>query len=117
MVFNVLLVNQDDHVKNIAFLMDRKGKWKLAPAYDLTFAYNLENRWLRAHQMRVNGKTSDITYDDLIESGKSMGIAARKCAGIIQTVNSVKEEYVSYMKDAGVSAKTAKTLLPILPMI
>ena len=117
MVFNVLLVNQDDHVKNIAFLMDRKGKWKLAPAYDLTFAYNLENRWLRAHQMRVNGKTSDITYDDLIESGKSMGIAARKCAGIIQTVKGVKEEYVSYMKDAGVSAKTAKTLLPILPMI
>ena len=117
MVFNVLLVNQDDHVKNIAFLMDRKGKWKLAPAYDLTFAYNLSNRWLRAHQMRVNGKTDDITYEDLLASGKNMGLSARKCAGIIQTVRSVKEEYISYMKDAGVSMKTAKALLPILPVI
>ncbi|MBR5974394.1 MAG: type II toxin-antitoxin system HipA family toxin [Clostridiales bacterium] len=115
MVFNVLLVNQDDHVKNIAFLMDRRGIWKLAPAYDLTFAYNLENRWLRAHQMRVNGKTTDISYEDLIESGKSMGLTPRKCTGIIQTIRSVKEDYISYMKDAGVSMKTAKTLVKILP--
>ncbi len=117
MVFNVLLVNQDDHVKNIAFLMDKRGQWKLAPAYDLTFAYNLENQWLRAHQMRVQGKTDGITYDDLIASGKAMGLSARKSAGIIQKVKSVKEEFASYMKQSGVSMKTAKALLPILPKI
>ncbi|MBR5976064.1 MAG: type II toxin-antitoxin system HipA family toxin [Clostridiales bacterium] len=117
MVFNVLLVNQDDHVKNIAFLMDKRGNWKLAPAYDLTFAYNLENRWLRAHQMRVNGKTTDISLEDLIESGKRMGLAHRKCTGIIETIRSVKEDYISHMKDSEVSTKTAKTLFAVLPSI
>lgn len=117
MVFNVLLVNQDDHVKNIAFLMDKRGNWKLAPAYDLTFAYNLENRWLREHQMRVNGKTTDISLEDLIESGKRMSLTHRKCTGIIETIRSVREGYISYMKDAGVSTKTAKTLFAVLPSI
>ena len=58
MVFNCLAVNQDDHVKNVSFLMDRTGEWRLSPAYDITFSYNPTNRWLRAHQMSVNQKTN-----------------------------------------------------------
>lgn len=52
MIFNCLAVNQDDHVKNISFLMNRNGDWKLSPAYDVTFSYNPTNRWLRSHQDR-----------------------------------------------------------------
>lgn len=37
-VFNVLAHNRDDHAKNFSFLMDETGKWKLSPAYDLTFS-------------------------------------------------------------------------------
>ena len=44
MVFNVLAVNQDDHVKNISFLMDRNGKWRLSPAYDITYSYDITNK-------------------------------------------------------------------------
>ena len=58
MVFNCLAVNQDDHVKNVSFLMDRTGEWRLSPAYDITFSYNPTNKWLRAHQMSVNQKTN-----------------------------------------------------------
>ncbi len=66
MVFNVIMVNQDDHVKNISFLMNRDGSWKLAPAFDVTFSYNLNNRWLKSHQMLVNGKGDHIVLDEMI---------------------------------------------------
>ena len=59
MVFNVLAVNQDDHVKNVSFLMDRSGEWTLSPAYDITFSYDAGNKWLRAHQMTINGITAN----------------------------------------------------------
>ena len=74
MVFNVLARNQDDHVKNISFLMDRSGRWSLAPAYDVTYAYNPDGIWTGTHQMSVNGKRSDITRQDLMASAKTIGI-------------------------------------------
>lgn len=60
MVFNVLAVNQDDHVKNISFLVDQNGIWTLSPACDITFACDAGNKWLQVHQMTINGKKSDI---------------------------------------------------------
>jgi len=63
--FNLIARNQDDHVKNISFLMDARGSWKLAPAYDLTYGYDPENRWMAQHQMGVNGKFDGFTRDDL----------------------------------------------------
>ena len=86
MVFNCLAVNQDDHVKNISFIMDRSGKWTLSPAYDITFSYNPTNKWLRAHQMTVNGKTLGIGISDLLEAGDKMGIKGRRCKDIINEV-------------------------------
>lgn len=65
MVFNVVIRNQDDHTKNISFLMDNAGKWRLSPAYDLGFAYNPKGAWTNTHQMSINGKFDDITRKDL----------------------------------------------------
>ena len=65
MVFNVVIRNQDDHTKNISFLMDNVGKWRLSPAYDLGFAYNPKGAWTNTHQMSINGKFDDITRKDL----------------------------------------------------
>jgi serine/threonine-protein kinase HipA len=65
LAFNVVARNQDDHVKNIAFLMDRGGRWSLSPAFDLVYAYNPAGRWTSAHQMSVNGKRDRITREDL----------------------------------------------------
>ena len=68
MVFHVATVNFDDHVKNFGFLMNRAGRWRLAPAYDVTYAEN--DRWTRQHQMSVRGKFRGITRGDLLEVGE-----------------------------------------------
>jgi serine/threonine-protein kinase HipA len=102
MVFNCIAVNQDDHVKNISFLMDRYGRWRLAPAYDITFSYNTDNRWLRAHQMTINGKNTNITRGDLLEAGRKMGIKARKCNDIIERVESIVGNFENYAMEAGI---------------
>lgn len=74
MVFNVVARNLDDHTKNICFLMDKTGKWKLSPAYDITFAYDLNNRWLKQHQMSINNKRNNITFQDLITVGEKFSV-------------------------------------------
>ena len=66
MVFNVVVRNQDDHTKNISFLMDENGKWRLSPAYDMGYAYNPQGGWTATHQMSVNGKFDNITRQDLL---------------------------------------------------
>ena len=66
MVFNVVVRNQDDHTKNISFLMEEDGKWRLSPAYDMGYAYNPQGGWTATHQMSINGKFDDITKDNLL---------------------------------------------------
>lgn len=72
MVFNVMGINQDDHVKNLSFHMDRSGGWLLTPAYDVTFAYG--EGWTRAHQLRIRDKTTEIRDVDLVAVAKEFGI-------------------------------------------
>ncbi len=67
MVFNVVVRNQDDHTKNISFLMNEEGRWRLSPAYDMGYAYNPDGGWTNTHQMSINGKFDDITRKDLLE--------------------------------------------------
>lgn len=89
MVFNVVVRNQDDHTKNISFLMDRDGKWRLSPAYDMGYAYNPDGQWTSAHQMSINGKFSSITKEDLLECGVKNNIknAARIIAEVCQAAS------------------------------
>jgi len=70
MVFNVVARNQDDHVKNIAFLMDRHGEWSLSPAFDVVYVYNPAGRWTSQHQMSINGKRDGFTREDLRRVGE-----------------------------------------------
>jgi serine/threonine-protein kinase HipA len=65
MVFNVLAVNNDDHTKNFSFLLREGGRWELAPAYDITHAFKLDSKWVKEHQMSVNGKFDKITRADV----------------------------------------------------
>jgi len=74
MVFNVVARNQDDHTKNISFLMDKTGKWRLSPAYDVTWSYNLQGEWTNVHQMSINQKRDDFSTSDLIEVARRQGI-------------------------------------------
>ncbi len=74
MAFNVVARNQDDHTKNISFLMNQAGKWKLSPAYDISWAYNPQGNWTSKHQMSINNKWDNITREDLIAVAKNMNI-------------------------------------------
>lgn len=114
MVFNCLAVNQDDHVKNISFLMDRAGKWMLSPAYDITFSYNPANKWLCAHQMTVNGKTKEIGLTDLLEAGSKMEIKERRCKDIISEVGTSVSDFATFAEQAGIKEKTTEYINSII---
>lgn len=71
-LFNLVGCNQDDHVKNFAFLMDQRGDWDLAPAYDLCHAEG--SAFTRHHQLSIAGKTSDFTKQDLKHLADQAGL-------------------------------------------
>jgi serine/threonine-protein kinase HipA len=102
MVFNVVARNQDDHTKNIAFLMDPSGRWRLAPAYDVIWAYNPAGRWTPRHQMAANGKTDDFARSDLTAVGRRFGI--RDPGGIVDDVASIVGQWPQYADKAEVDA-------------
>lgn len=117
MVFNCLAANQDDHVKNVSFLMDRTGKWSLAPAYDITFSYDKGNKWLCGHQMTVNGKTTDIGVADMLVAGKDMGLKERRCKDIIEECAEVIGHFPDFAKDAGIRKETVDYIERIISTI
>jgi serine/threonine-protein kinase HipA len=84
MVFNVVARNQDDHTKNISFLMDAAGHWQLAPAYDVAYAYQPGNRWTNQHQMALNGKRDGFTRHDLRAVAREMNI--RRADDLVEDV-------------------------------
>lgn len=112
-VFNVLAVNQDDHVKNSSFLMDKRGKWSLSPAYDITFAYDLSNQYLKSHQMSINKKITNIYQEDLIQCGKAMDIKVSKCRKIIDEVYEAVKDYETLARSVNIKESTIKLLTAI----
>ncbi len=106
MVFNVVGRNHDDHSKNFSFLMNKDAKWSLAPAYDLNFAYNPENFWLKEHNLLVNGKSKDITREDLMIYAKNFHIKNAK--EIINHNIEVFSQFKAYAKKAKVQNKEIK---------
>lgn len=107
MCFNIVARNQDDHVKNISFLMDKNGKWRLAPAYDLTFSYRPDSIWVGQHQMTMNGKRSDFTLADFTAAGNAMRIKPRKAKEILEQVELQAKNFLSYANTAGVPEQTS----------
>ena len=84
--FNICARNQDDHTKNIGFLMDKRGNWSLAPAFDVTYAYNPAGRWTGTHQMTFNGKREKFTLDDFKAAAKSAGLVQGRYKRILEQV-------------------------------
>ena len=100
MVFNVVARNQDDHTKNISFLMDKNGVWRLSPAYDVIYSYNPAGPWTSMHQMSIAGKRDQFTRDDLNGIGQEMNIKSSN--KIIDEIVETVSDWPSYAKDAGV---------------
>lgn len=111
MVFNVLGVNRDDHTKNQSFLMDRQGRWSLAPAYDLAYAWNSNpESWTHQHQMLVNGKASRITRPDMRAVAKVGSIKAARADEIIDEVANVLWRWPEFAEAAGMSDQETKMI-------
>ncbi len=103
MAFNVVARNQDDHVKNIAFLMDQSGAWSLAPAFDLTFAHNPDGAWTSRHQMSLNGKRDDFDRDDFRVVGRTVSLKRGRPDAILDEVLAAVAEWPEFAVRAGVS--------------
>ena len=110
MVFNVVIRNQDDHTKNISFLMDKNGKWRLSPAYDVGFAYNPNGSWTDTHQMSINGKFDDITRKDLLACAATNNI--KNAAEIIDKVCEIASRWPRIAKNCGVPKEMIDARLP-----
>lgn len=106
LVFNVVVRNQDDHTKNISFLMDKNGKWSLSPAYDMGFCYNPAGGWTAQHQMSVNGKFDDITRTDLMEFAKKNNI--KDAAEIIDRIRETAAQWKYIAAECGVPMNMIK---------
>jgi serine/threonine-protein kinase HipA len=102
MVFNIVARNQDDHVKNIAFLMDKSGSWSLSPAFDMTYSYQPGGKWTSSHQMTMNGKRSGFTLEDFNACAKSASMKRGRAEMIIKEVRSVVAKWRDYADESRV---------------
>jgi len=110
MVFNLVARNQDDHVKNIAFLMDRAGAWSLSPAFDITWSFNPTGDWTANHQMSVNGKRDQFTRADLIAVGRSALLKRGRAEAIAAEVISAVHDWPLYAAEADVAEESSSQI-------
>jgi serine/threonine-protein kinase HipA len=115
MAFNVMARNCDDHTKNFGFRLNHAHSWELAPAYDVTHAYNPNGEWTYQHLMSVNGKFQDIARADLLEVAGRFGV--RRPEDILADVRAAVNNWPNFAAEAGILAaladRVAKDHLPI----
>jgi serine/threonine-protein kinase HipA len=108
--FNTTARNLDDHVKNTAFLMDRQGRWRLSPAFDVTYAYNPDGLWTGKHQMSINGKREAIVASDLISMAGAGGIKSARAMQILESVSQCVALWPEFASLAGVPEETMRQI-------
>jgi serine/threonine-protein kinase HipA len=108
-ILNVTIRNQDDHTKNIAFLMNKMGVWSLAPAFDVVYAYNPQGDWTNEHQMSLNGKTDNFSMDDLFAFGAFTDLKKHEVRRIVDEINESTEQWPRFCEIAGVPKDMAMT--------
>jgi len=96
MVFNVVMKNCDDHTKNTSFMMRKGERWRLAPAYDLTYAYDPNNYWIGRHQTTINGKAEGITKADILKAAYEAGI--KNAENTIDNIIEISSNWNEYAK-------------------
>ena len=110
MAFNIVARNQDDHVKNIAFLMNRQGEWSLAPAFDVTYSYNPAGPWTATHQMTLNGKRDGYTEDDFAACAKAAGMKRGRARTILEEVQSSVRRWPDFAAEARLTNEWRDTI-------
>ena len=110
MVFNVVFRNQDDHTKNIAFLMDRSGAWQLSPAFDVAYSYNPNGLWTSKHQMSINGKRDDFIVSDFLSAAEQTGLPKQRIRKCIDEVLTVLPLWANCAQAAAVSGEMIEAI-------
>lgn len=114
MVFNVLAANCDDHPKNFSFLMPEGSRtWELAPAYDVTHAYDPANKWVSKHLMSVNGKFEGIGWSDLRAVAERFDLLAEFPSVLAQVRDSIAR-WRGHADQAGVVADQVDRVAKVL---
>ncbi len=103
MAFNIIARNQDDHAKNIAFLMDKSGRWSLSPAFDVIYSYNASGRWTASHQMTMNGKRDNFDREDFKACARAASMKRGRAETIVDEVKMTVSHWRDYADEAGVS--------------
>ncbi|MBW2645619.1 MAG: type II toxin-antitoxin system HipA family toxin [Deltaproteobacteria bacterium] len=109
-IFNVVSRNCDDHVKNIAFLMNRQGEWRLSPAFDISYAWNPSGEWTSRHQMSVNGKRDGFDREDLLALAKTADIKKARAEQMVQRVIETVRRWPDFAGEAGVNDEQVKKI-------
>ena len=104
MVFNILASNRDDHTRQYAYLMGLDGDWRLAPAYDLTYAPGPNG----GHYLDVEGEGRRPTRALVNKLGKRHGLDAKRVANVINKVRAAVADWPKFAKFAGVTVDSAK---------
>lgn len=113
MLFNLVARNQDDHTKNIAFLMDKAGRWRLSPAFDVTYSYNPDGAWTSRHQMSVNGKRDQFELADLVACARNAGLKRGRAATLLEQVITAARRWKDHAEDAGVPERDAEKIASV----
>jgi serine/threonine-protein kinase HipA len=108
--FNIIGRNQDDHVKNIGFLMDKAGSWSLSPAFDVSYSYNPDGSWTSEHQMSMNGKRDGFTAADFTEFAEVAGLKRGRGKAILQEVADAFSKWEEVAEEAGVFPEWRQTI-------
>jgi serine/threonine-protein kinase HipA len=101
-IFNIVGRNCDDHVKNIAYLMDRRGEWRLSPAFDISYAWNPSGEWASRHQMSVNGKRENFNREDLLTLANTADIKKVRANQMIDRIIETVRRWPDFASKAGV---------------
>jgi serine/threonine-protein kinase HipA len=109
-MFNVLARNRDDHVKNIAFLMDREGRWRLSPAFDLVYAWHPDNPWMSRHQMSIGGKRDGLGRDDLLALATFADVKRPPAGAMLAEVLAAVARWPEFAADAGVEEERSEAV-------
>jgi serine/threonine-protein kinase HipA len=110
MVFNVVARNQDDHVKNIAFLMDQRGTWSLSPAFDVMYSYNPAGQWTKQHQMSLAGKRDGFTLEDLRAVASTASLKRGRAEEITREVTLAVRRWRDFAGEANVPPAEAEQI-------
>lgn len=110
MAFSIVARNQDDHVKNIAFLMNKRGEWSLAPAFDVTYSFNPSGSWTATHQMSMNGKRDSFTLADFEACGKAALMKRGRAKTIVGETVAAVERWREFAGRAGISEEWAEQI-------